>query len=131
MIENPNEPMKCVYAGPDYFANKQESEDQSQEKDSNESNSEVTPQDKPSFPSTPPSDQTMMMTYAGPDFYNRNPQGFMFMGAAMPDTYKTPVYPENHADGSDSDEKNYCTSCGFKFEVPSKFCPECGSPRQQ
>ncbi len=100
-----HEPMKCVYAGPDYFKKKKKDTDPCEG------------------------------VYAGPDFFqkknpfnvNDNPCEDVYAG---PDMFEEPVddpgYPENRSVSSENPAINFCPNCGNKVDDAANTCDKCG-----
>jgi len=143
-------PMGCVYAGPEYFANK--AKQQGPEDLGND-------------------DTPMAAVYAGPDFFedDRNftdpgnvisllyaapvrmpvtddeeivegetitcpmcssqmPSELRFCTECGAPLHLRPSYPSNYqVEEDDEIEYTFCDNCGCKMPTTSKFCPECGS----
>lgn len=120
-----NEPIECVYAGPDFFARKR-----------------------------PPKNEPMGAVYAGPDYFaSRNPTdgdpmsgvyaGPMGMGQGMGMGFTPPPVVDDGLppqvmgivpasipfENKEEREANKvkCPGCGYRVPQGMKFCPECGS----
>ena len=101
--------MMCVYAGPDYFANRKPS-------GGFFSNGKDIIREEDGGPS-------MMLVYAAPPFRPRNPMEDVYAGPEMPD----PEEPEESPKAEESEPTAYCSQCGAKIPRKVRFCMYCGA----
>lgn len=136
-------PALAVYAGPEYFAKKNNPQEDPGAEQPGPAEFEgvyAGPEPPEEIANAPAPDiNQFMCVYAGPEYFNNTPPAGAFVSAANgPDEPCLKTYcPQCGTETSPFDKK--CSACGYEFEricascgaaylASSKFCPECGTP---
>ncbi|MBQ7547764.1 MAG: hypothetical protein IJT41_12455 [Clostridia bacterium] len=116
------EPVQCVYAGPEYFSKKDRPpmEGMYAGLDAHVPQQQNLPDDPAAMGDVyagpqPPDAPPFMAVYAGPTFYDPSiPQAGAYAPVPAPE-------PKEIPQGA-----NLCPDCGAPFTADAKFCSECG-----
>ena len=96
--------MEDVYAGPEFFENGAEPDEEAEEPVS-----EAETESSEEAPEKAPPESVFMMVYAGPGYFSN---GGGMNAFAMPAAVSGP----------------FCERCGLPVPKEAKFCPNCGTP---